>query len=149
MRYFPTIEHINVVESQADAGLHRLGTGTGDATGAGRHPPVPGDLTNTTGEYRPFSSSELVEHGADTGFVAAVRGSDLGFGNGDLQWLGPADMVLWRSALVAGSSPGGMADRVADVPSARVDPRPSDTKPAPQRGPGLSAPLAVAALPLL
>src|SRR4051812_19220066 len=112
MRYFPVIEHINVVESRANAGRHRLGTGTGGATGARRHPPVPGDLTNTTGEYRPFSSSELVEHGADTGFVAAVRGSDLGFDGGDLRWVGSADLVLRRSALVAGSSPGDMADRV-------------------------------------
>src|SRR4051812_36002773 len=100
-------------------------------------------------EYRPFSSSELVEHGADTGFLAAVRRPDLGFGGSDLRRLGPADLVLRADALVDGSSPGGMADRVADVPSARVDPRPSDAKPAHQRGPGLSAAWAVAALRLL
>src|SRR3954463_10413215 len=100
-------------------------------------------------EYRPFSSSELVEHGADTGFLAPVRRPDLGFGGSDPWRLGPADLVLRADALVVGSSPGGMADRVADVPSARVDPRPSDTKPAHQRGPGLSAAGAVAALRLL
>src|SRR3954453_763950 len=80
-------------------------------------------------EYRPFSSSELVEHGADTRFVVAVRRPDLGFGGGNLWRLGLADLVLRAAALVAGSCRWGMADRVADVPSARVDPRPSDAKP--------------------
>ena len=123
MRYFDHIEHLNYVKTRPMINRYDKRNWV-----KGSWPRNPNCRRNrgaaalarsgASGEYRPFSSSELVGHGADTGFVAAVRGTDLGFDGSDLWWLGPADLVLRTASLVAGSSPGGMADRVAHVPPA-------------------------------